>query len=137
MEMLRSWGFVPELGKHALARKGYLAGCDGDRLADLERALGDPGIRAIIASRGGYGTQRIVDRPQWSRLRSDPKLLVGFSDITALHLAAWNGAGIASLYAPGASWDADRLGTVGAASLHSAMTSTGPVVIQGIGKSVV
>lgn len=131
MEMLRSWGFVPELGKHALARHGYLAGCDDDRLADLEWALGDPGVRAIVASRGGYGTQRIVDVPSWSRLRSDPKLLVGFSDITALHLAAWNGAGIASLYAPGASWDADRLGDAGAASLHSAMTSTEPVTIQG------
>jgi muramoyltetrapeptide carboxypeptidase len=131
MEMLRSWGFVPELGKHALARHGYLAGPDADRLTDLEWALGDTGIRAVIASRGGYGTQRIVDAPVWSRLRSDPKLLVGFSDITALHLAAWNGAGVASLYAPGAAWDADRLGDSGAASLHSAMTSTQPVIIHG------
>jgi muramoyltetrapeptide carboxypeptidase len=131
MEMLRSWGFVPELGKHALARHGYLAGPDADRLTDLEWALGDPDIRAVIASRGGYGTQRIVDAPVWSRLRTAPKLLVGFSDITALHLAAWHEAGIASLYAPGASWDADRLGDAGATSLHSAMTSTRPVVIHG------
>jgi muramoyltetrapeptide carboxypeptidase len=131
MQMLRSWGLVPELGKHALARHDYLAGPDADRLTDLEWALGDPDIRAVIASRGGYGTQRIVDRPMWSRLRTEPKLLVGFSDITALHLAAWSEAGIASLYAPGASWDADRLGAAGAESLHSALTSTRPVVISG------
>ncbi len=130
MEMLRSWGLKPELGKHALSRQAYLAGSDTERAGDLVAALGDPGIRAVLATRGGYGAQRIVDEIPWSGLRDDPKLLVGFSDITALHLAAWSAAGITSLYGPGASWDADRLGADGAESLRSSMMTGAPVTVR-------
>ena len=131
-ELLRSWGLVSELGKHALAQSGYLAGRDADRRADLDAALRDPGIRAILTTRGGYGTQRIVDDLDWTLLKTDPKLLVGFSDITALHLAAWRDAGIASLYGPGISSDAARLGPTGVESLHAALTSTAPVRVTAV-----
>jgi muramoyltetrapeptide carboxypeptidase len=129
MELLRSWGLIPELGKHALAQHGYLAGSDADRLADLTAAVRDPGIRAVLATRGGYGAQRILDGVPWDLLVDDPKLLVGFSDITALHLAVWQAAGLASLYGPGMAWDSERLGAAGLESARSAMMTDAAVTI--------
>ncbi len=67
-------------------RDGYLAGSDERRLAELDRWLRDPSIGAIVAVRGGYGLTRIADRADFSALRRAPKWLVGFSDVTALHV---------------------------------------------------
>lgn len=115
---------------HALDRHGYLGGTDADRAADLTAALRDPGIRAVLCTRGGYGAQRIVDAVPFELLRDDPKLLVGFSDITALHLAAWRRAGIATCHGPGLAWDDSRLGAVSAYALHAVLTDpAAPVVI--------
>ncbi len=85
----------------ALARDGYLAGSDARRRFELERAIVDPGTKAIIAARGGYGALRIANELPWSQLARRPKWLVGFSDITALHAMAWR-EGIASAHAPNA-----------------------------------
>src|SRR2546423_883842 len=84
-------------------------------------ALRDPAVRAVICTRGGYGTQRIVDAVPFEALRDDPKLLVGFSDVTALHLAVWRRAQVATLYAPGLAWNDTRLDAGSAESLRSAM----------------
>jgi muramoyltetrapeptide carboxypeptidase len=89
-------GFVPELGAHAADRHGYLAGRDEDRLADLQSAIADPRVDAIWCLRGGYGVTRLLDRLDLSPLRARPKALVGFSDITALLLAAHAASGIVS-----------------------------------------
>jgi muramoyltetrapeptide carboxypeptidase len=70
-----------------LERDGFLAGDDARRTDELNRYLHDPDVRAIIAARGGYGVMRIMDRLDADALRRDPKLLVGFSDVTAL--LAW------------------------------------------------
>lgn len=70
-----------------LATQGYLAGSDERRLAELERALGDPTLRAIFCARGGYGTMRLLPRLDLGPLVRDPRPLVGFSDVTALHAA--------------------------------------------------
>ncbi len=67
----------------------YLAGADEDRLADLNQAIRDPGIRAIVATRGGKGAYRIADGLDFAALSADPKLLIGFSETTILHLAIW------------------------------------------------
>lgn len=64
----------------------YLAGSDDERFRDLQDAISNPGIRAIISARGGYGTTRILDRLDLSPLHASPKWIAGFSDITALHL---------------------------------------------------
>lgn len=80
------------------ARNGFLAGSDERRKQELEIALRDPSVEAIVAARGGHGLLRIVDRVSWSQLLVSPKWLVGFSDITALHCEAWR-LGIASLHA--------------------------------------
>jgi muramoyltetrapeptide carboxypeptidase len=93
-------GFLPELGEHAAARHGYLAGRDEERLADLEHAIADPRVDAIWCLRGGYGVTRLLDRLDLSPLRARPKVLVGFSDITALLLAAHAASGIVSFHGP-------------------------------------
>jgi len=79
-------------------RTGYLAGSDERRLGELDRFLRDPSVRAIIAARGGYGLTRIAERADFAALRRAPKWLIGFSDVTALHVEALR-AGVASLHA--------------------------------------
>jgi muramoyltetrapeptide carboxypeptidase len=64
----------------------YLAGTDDQRLAGIQQMLDDPTIRAVICARGGYGTTRIVDRIDLTALKKNPKWIIGFSDVTALHL---------------------------------------------------
>jgi len=85
------------------ARRGYLAGDDDRRRRELDDALGDPSVRAIVAARGGYGATRIVASIDWSKLRARPKWIVGFSDMTALHNEAL-AVGVASLHAPMLAW---------------------------------
>lgn len=79
-------------------RSGYLAGDDARRGEELRAALADRDASAIVAARGGYGAMRIGGSIDPSSLRADPKLLVGFSDITALH-GVWARAGVESLHA--------------------------------------
>lgn len=86
IELLASWGLEPVLGQSLRVRHGYLAGNDEERLTDLQRAFDDPSIRGVFCARGGYGTARIIDRLELSGLRRDPKVVVGYSDVTALHL---------------------------------------------------
>lgn len=80
-------------------RDGFLAGSDARRRDELEDALERPGVRAIFAARGGYGANRFVHRIDWGPLARDPRWIVGFSDITALHVEAAR-AGVASLHGP-------------------------------------
>lgn len=81
----RSLGLEPVVYPAAGDRHRYLAGTDEARLADLQAAFDDPGVDAVWALRGGYGTQRIVDRLDLRRQRSDPIPFIGFSDNTVLH----------------------------------------------------
>jgi muramoyltetrapeptide carboxypeptidase len=87
--ILERWGFTVDYGEHAFDRDGYLAGNDDQRAADLNAALRDPAVRAVFATRGGRGSYRIADRIDFDAVRRDPKFLVGFSDITILHLMLW------------------------------------------------
>ncbi len=96
---LRSWGLEPILAPHAEGACGTYAGTIDERLADLQQAMDDPTVRAILCSRGGYGAVHLLERLDFTRFAQSPKWLVGFSDITALH-AACQRAGFASLHAP-------------------------------------
>jgi muramoyltetrapeptide carboxypeptidase len=82
-----------------LGRAGYLAGADEARAAVLSAAMLDPEVDGIVCARGGYGAMRILDVLPWDRFAERPKVLVGFSDITALHLAA-NARGIPTVHGP-------------------------------------
>lgn len=94
---LESWGLRVSVGRHVRDRIGYLAGSDADRADDLNAAISNPEVRAVIALLGGCGSLRLLETINVRALREDPKPLVGFSDITALH-RVWRGAGVASLH---------------------------------------
>lgn len=87
-------------GRHLRARHGYLAGTDAQRAADLNRAMADPDLDAIVFARGGYGCARIVERLDFSPLRRKPKLFLGYSDLTAFYSALDRATGIPGFYGP-------------------------------------
>lgn len=96
-DVLRREGWQVEIMPHALGKHGSYSGTADERYSDLERALLDPDVKAIICSRGGYGVVHILDRLSKLDLRENPKWIAGFSDISALHaLMAVNG--IASIH---------------------------------------
>ena len=95
---LRGMGLVPKFGPHAGDRVGYLAGTDEHRAADLNAAYADPEVRAVFAARGGWGGARILPLLDWDTIRANPKLLIGFSDVTALHLGFAKNAGFATIH---------------------------------------
>ncbi|MBM3325795.1 MAG: LD-carboxypeptidase [Calditrichaeota bacterium] len=101
MRRLRTWGYRVEAGQYAFDKNGYFAGSDANRLSDLLSALMDADVKAVICSRGGYGSLRLLDKLPWLEIQKlEPKLFVGFSDIGALQLALWTRCGWASLSAP-------------------------------------
>ncbi|WP_346539059.1 LD-carboxypeptidase [Micromonospora sp. DPT] len=129
VELLTGWGLRPVLAPNAYARRGYLAGDDALRAADLNTAFADPEVRGVICTRGGYGAQRVVDLIDMAAVRRDPKVVAGFSDITALQFALWRGARLAGVHGPGAAWLDERLPLRSAESLHAALMTTEPVTV--------
>jgi muramoyltetrapeptide carboxypeptidase len=129
VEILTGFGLVVELGAHVNDKFGYLAGTDENRLADLNAAFSDPGIRGVFAARGGYGTQRIIDGLDLAAIRRDPRVFVGFSDLTSLSGRLWRGARLASFYGPMINWTDNRTGPVEIAALRAAIMTTDPIVL--------
>jgi muramoyltetrapeptide carboxypeptidase len=81
-------------------KSGYLGGTDEERAAELNAMIRDPKVRAIFPVRGGYGLTRILDRIDYTALRQDPKIITGYSDLTALHLAIARKARLVSFHSP-------------------------------------
>jgi muramoyltetrapeptide carboxypeptidase len=90
-------GFRVLTAPHVSTRHFQLAGTDAQRAADLQQAIDDPAVRAILIARGGYGTVRLLDGMDWSTLMKEPRWICGYSDITALH-SVLNGLGLATLH---------------------------------------
>jgi len=87
---LESLGYRIQLGRHTHRRyREYLAGTDSERCADLEAMFSDPKVDAIFCTRGGYGSARLLPLLNLDIIRRNPKIFVGFSDVTALQLALW------------------------------------------------
>jgi muramoyltetrapeptide carboxypeptidase len=99
-ESLQALGLEVEVGSHVLARHGYLAGGDKDRAADINLFFGDRSIRAVLAIRGGWGSSRALPHLDFDLIRRNPKVVVGFSDITALHLAIHARTGLVTFHGP-------------------------------------
>lgn len=97
---LRGLGYRVVEGAHVLDQYGYLAGVDEHRAADLNAMFRDPEIKAIICSRGGYGTPRLLDMIDYEAVRDNPKIFVGYSDITTLQLALYSRSGLVSFSGP-------------------------------------
>lgn len=83
----------------ALAGDGFLAGSDACRAGDFANSMLREEVKAIVAARGGYGAMRIAEDLPWSEFVRRPKWIVGFSDVTAIHAAAWC-LGVASIHGP-------------------------------------
>lgn len=92
------WDAVP--GRHVLARSGYFAGTDAERLSDLNAALRDRTIDAIWCVRGGYGATRLLEHLDYAAFRAHPRPIIGYSDITALHAAIGRMCGAQSYHGP-------------------------------------
>lgn len=127
--ILESWGLRVELTEHALDTFGYLSAPDADRLADLNYALAHPEAKALMTVRGGYGTTRIIDDADIEALEDFPKLVIGYSDITALHLAIAQRTGLPSLHSPMMAWSSNNTDAT-AESLRKAVMTADPVVLK-------
>jgi muramoyltetrapeptide carboxypeptidase len=141
-EAVRAMGLVPKAAPNLLARHGYLAGTDEQRAADLNAMFADDKVRAIFAVRGGWGSARVLPHLKWDMIRRNPKLLVGFSDITALHLAIAARAGFTTIHGPNAgsgwgelSWNAFRsLAFDGGTPLYATPPATENRLVQRNGR---
>lgn len=83
--LLKSWGLNVIIGRNLYKQDNHFAGTDEERCEDFQNALDNPTVRAIWCARGGYGTVRILDHLDYTKFKADPKWLIGYSDITALH----------------------------------------------------
>ncbi len=97
---LTDWGFQIVLGKCLYRRNQYLAGTDEERAEDVNRMFADPPIKGIVCLRGGYGAGRIVRLVDYASIRRNPKVFLGYSDITFLHLAIHKETGLVCFYGP-------------------------------------
>ncbi|MEB0042280.1 MULTISPECIES: LD-carboxypeptidase [unclassified Pseudomonas] len=128
VKVLTSWGLQPRVYPHALDKYSFYAGSDEQRATDLNDALADPEIRAVICNRGGYGVQRIIEHLDFDAVRRDPKLVLGFSDITALHAALWCNARLATIHGPVGA-QLERGGLTNSSVKHTLMTAE-PTLIK-------
>ena len=99
-EAMEALGFKVKMGAHAFSRRGYLAGSDAERAGDLNAMFADREVKAIICLRGGSGAGRLLPLLDYERIRRNPKILLGYSDITALHCAIQAKTGLVTFHGP-------------------------------------
>jgi muramoyltetrapeptide carboxypeptidase len=99
-ETARYFGLVPKLGRNVRKRAGYLGGTIEERIEDLHAMFADPSVSGIFAIRGGYGSGQLLDRIDYDLIRRNPKVFIGYSDITALHLAIHKRTGLVTFHGP-------------------------------------
>lgn len=97
---VRELGLEPVLYESCRSARGYLAGDDELRAADLNAAFADPGIDGIFCIRGGYGAQRLMRRIDFGMIRQHPKFFAGYSDVTALHIMLNQACGFVTYHTP-------------------------------------
>lgn len=100
LELLKSSGLRIHVAPHVYDRHDYLAGDDEARLSDLHAMFQDRKIKAIFCARGGYGTLRLLDKIDYDLIRENPKIIVGYSDITALLMAINKKTGLVTFHGP-------------------------------------
>ncbi len=99
-EALQTLGFKTKIGKHVFDRNGYLAGKDADRAADINEMFADKEVKGIIAMHGGWGSARILPLIDYKTIERNPKVFMGYSDITALLLAIYERTGLVTFHGP-------------------------------------
>lgn len=105
-ETIAALGLQLKLGPHLMDRRGYFAGADADRAADINGFFADASVAAVICVRGGWGSARVLKYLDYEAIRKNPKVLLGFSDITALHTALLARTGLVTFHGPtaGSRW---------------------------------
>lgn len=108
IESLQALGFRTKLSPHFYDRYGYLAGRDTDRAADFNALFADQSVNAVLAMHGGWGCARILPLINYEQIRRTPKIILGYSDITALLLAVNAKTGLVTMHGPegAATWNA-------------------------------
>ena len=111
-EVLEALGFQVKPGAHYGDRRGHLAGADAGRADDVNRAFADPEVRAVVCVRGGSGGARLLPLLDYEVIRANPKALLGYSDITALHCAIQARTGLVTFHGPNGSgsWNSFNAG---------------------------
>ncbi|KLJ01934.1 LD-carboxypeptidase [Luteimonas sp. FCS-9] len=99
-EVMRALGFEVRTGAHFGGRRGHLAGTDAERAGDLNAMFADPQVRAVICVRGGSGAARLLPLLDYDTIARNPKVLLGYSDITALHSAIHARTGLVTFHGP-------------------------------------
>jgi muramoyltetrapeptide carboxypeptidase len=105
---MEALGFKVKAGAYIAGRRGHLAGTDAERAGDLNAMFADPAVRAIVCTRGGSGAARLLPLLDYDAIRRNPKVLLGYSDITALHNAIHAKTGLVTFHGPigSGSWNA-------------------------------
>ena len=97
---LRYFGLTPKFGRNVKKKEGYVGGSIGERIADLHNMFRDPEVKAIFCIRGGFGAAHLLDSIDYPLIARNPKILLGYSDITALHLAIHRKTGLVTFHGP-------------------------------------
>ena len=100
VQYLERLGYNVAVGENVGKARGYLGGSDEERLDDLHRFFADHRVKGIFAIRGGYGTPRLLPKLNYGLISRNPKILVGFSDVTALQLALWKRCSLITFHGP-------------------------------------
>lgn len=100
VENFEAMGLKVKLGEFVKSRYGHLAGTDEERADELNKMFSDPEVDAVIALRGGSGAARILDKIDYETIKRNPKIFIGYSDITAIHLAIYSKTGLITFHAP-------------------------------------
>ena len=100
LEGIETMGYRVVIGQTCRAQYGYLAGTDAQRAEDLMRMFRNDRVDAVVCMRGGYGVTRMLDRLDFDVIRANPKILLGYSDITALHAAIHQKVGLVTFHGP-------------------------------------
>lgn len=100
IELLHQWGYKTKISKTLKTNEGYLAGSDKLRASELNKFFADDEVDAILCFGGGYGCTRILDLLDYDLIRKHPKLLIGFSDVTALHTAIGQNSRLVTIHGP-------------------------------------
>lgn len=121
-------GFKVMLGESAGKKYGYLSGTDEVRARDINNMFADDEVDAIVCLRGGYGAMRILDKLDYEMIARHPKIFMGFSDITALHIALLEKCGLATFHGPmaAANWANSPLDDFSRESMYRALMNAEP-----------
>ncbi|SMP62574.1 S66 peptidase family protein [Anoxynatronum buryatiense] len=128
IETLKKWGYKVQLSKNLNKRKGFVAGTDLERAEDFNDMFARKDIDAIFITQGGYGSARMLKYIDFEAVRQNPKIFIGFSDITSLHLAILKKTGLITFHGPSMSrFNPEELTDYTRESLFRALAQPGPM----------